>query len=84
MDVRKIRLRNFKCFQNVEIDCAKITLLTGANSSGKSSLLDSLLGAVQSARFPLFYSPNGDYVIVWKKETADNGDIVVAMIEERI
>jgi predicted ATPase len=62
MDVRKIRLRNFKCFQSVEIDCAKITLLTGANSSGKSSLLDSLLGAVQSARFPLFYSPNGDYV----------------------
>ncbi len=24
---------------------------------------------------------NGDYVIVWKKETADNGDIVVAMID---
>lgn len=24
---------------------------------------------------------NGDYVIIWKQETADNGDIVVAMIE---
>lgn len=24
---------------------------------------------------------NGDYVIVWKKETAENGDIVVAMID---
>jgi len=24
---------------------------------------------------------NGDYVIIWKKETADNGDIVVAMID---
>ena len=62
MNLKKIKLRNFKCFESVEIDCAKITLLTGANSSGKSALLNSLLGAMQSARFPLFYSPNGDYV----------------------
>jgi len=62
MHVNKMKLRNFKCFEGVEIDCAKITLLTGANSSGKSSLLKGLLGAFQTTRYPFFYSPNGDYV----------------------
>ncbi len=62
MSIKNIKLRNFKCFENVELDCAKITLLTGANSSGKSSLLNGLLGAFQTTRYPFFYSPNGDYV----------------------
>jgi len=62
MRIKKINLENFKCFENIELDCSKITLLTGANSSGKSSVLNSLLGALQTARYPLFYSPNGDYV----------------------
>jgi predicted ATPase len=62
MNVKKIKLQNFKCFENIEIDCAKVTLLTGANSSGKSSLLNGLLGAIQTTRYPLFYSPNGEYV----------------------
>lgn len=62
MNITKLKLQNFKCFENTEIDCAKVTLLTGANSSGKSSVLNGLLGAFQTTRYPLFYSPNGDYV----------------------
>ena len=63
MDLQKITLENFKCFQSeTGIDFGKLTLLTGANSSGKSSILYSILGAIQSEEFPFQFSTNGKYV----------------------
>ncbi|MHC4113369.1 MAG: DUF3696 domain-containing protein [Planctomycetota bacterium] len=62
MYIDKLSLRNFKCFEKVDISFSKITLLTGPNSSGKSSLLYGLLGPLQSSQFPLYLSPNGKYV----------------------
>ena len=41
--LRKIGLTNFKCWKKLEIELAPITLLFGANSSGKTSVLQSLL-----------------------------------------
>ena len=35
-------LRNFKCFEYLELPLSSLTLLTGLNSSGKSSILQSL------------------------------------------
>ena len=60
--INKINLENFKCYEKIDIDTSKITLLTGANSSGKSSLLYSVLGAIQSREFPFQFSPNGKYI----------------------
>jgi len=40
----------------------KLLLLTGANSSGKSSVMYALLGALQTEDFPFQYVPNGDFV----------------------
>lgn len=62
MFINKLGLKNFKCFKEVEVSFAKITLLTGANSSGKSSLIYGLLAPFQSDRFPLYLFPNGKYV----------------------
>lgn len=63
MDLQKITIENFKCFQNqTEIEFGKLTLLTGANSSGKSSIIYSILGAIQSGEFPFQFSTNGKYV----------------------
>lgn len=62
MQLDEIRLNHFKCFKDLKIQCSKFTLLTGANSSGKSSVLDGILGAVQTKDFPLYYSPNGSQV----------------------
>lgn len=63
MDLQKITLENFKCFQKTtEIEFGKLTLLTGANSSGKSSIIYSILGAIQSGEFPFQFSTNGKYV----------------------
>ena len=63
MDLQKITIQNFKCFQTeIEIELGKLTLLTGANSSGKSSIIYSILGAIQSGEFPFQFSTNGKYV----------------------
>ena len=60
--IEKINIENFKCYEKIEFDTSKITLLTGANSSGKSSLLYSVLGPIQSREFPFQFSPNGKYI----------------------
>lgn len=46
--LRKIKLSNFKCFQNLELNCAPLTLLCGLNGMGKSSVLQALLVLRQS------------------------------------
>ncbi len=41
--LRKIGLSNFKCWKELDIELAPITLLFGTNSSGKTAILQSLL-----------------------------------------
>jgi predicted ATPase len=62
MQITRIALQNFKCFKNVDVSLSRITLLTGGNSSGKSSLLYGILAPFQSNEFPFYLSPNGKYV----------------------
>ncbi len=63
MNLKQLTLENFKCFKSkIEIEFGKITLLTGANSSGKSSIIYSIIGALQSGEFPFQFSTNGKYV----------------------
>lgn len=62
MRINSISLKNFKCFRQTEVHLSRITLLTGENSSGKSSLLYGLLVPFQSDGFPLYLFPNGQYI----------------------
>ena len=63
IQLKHIKLRNFKCFSNeLSLELSRLTLLTGANSTGKSSIMYGVLGALQSPRFPFEFSPNGRYV----------------------
>jgi AAA domain, putative AbiEii toxin, Type IV TA system len=48
--LRRWRLRNFKSVVDVGIELAPLTVIAGTNSSGKSSLIQSMLLAAQSAR----------------------------------
>ncbi|MBR5510334.1 MAG: DUF3696 domain-containing protein [Lachnospiraceae bacterium] len=41
--IEKIKLLNFKCFQQAEITMNRMTVLTGANASGKSTVIQSLI-----------------------------------------
>ena len=47
-----IGLQNFKCFRDLTLKTANLTVLTGANGAGKTSVLHSLLLARQMARHP--------------------------------
>lgn len=62
MLINRLILKNFKCFRQADVTFSKITLLTGENSSGKTSLLYGILAPLQSKGFPLYLSPNGQYV----------------------
>ena len=67
MQIYRLALKNFKCFKEVDVSFSKITLLTGENSSGKSSLIYGLLAALQSINpigesFPYYLSLNGKYI----------------------
>ncbi len=39
----RIKLENFKCFRELELKCAPLTLLTGINGTGKSSVFQALI-----------------------------------------
>lgn len=46
--ITKIKLSNFKCFRNLDLDCAPLTLLCGLNGMGKSTVIQALLVLRQS------------------------------------
>ncbi|ELS33658.1 MULTISPECIES: AAA family ATPase [Pseudanabaena] len=67
MQIHRLALKNFKCFKEVDVSFSRITLLTGENSSGKSSLIYGILAPLQSVSlngnsFPFYLSLNGNYV----------------------
>jgi len=62
MFLENISLKNFKCFPDNNIKLSRLTLLLGANSSGKSSIIYSLLTSLQSEFFPLDLSLNGSLI----------------------
>ncbi|MCY7359898.1 MAG: AAA family ATPase, partial [Rudanella sp.] len=62
MLINSLGLKNFKCFEELDVKFAPITLLTGANSSGKSSLINAILAVLQTEQFPFYLSPNGKYL----------------------
>ncbi len=43
MESIKLKLKNYKCFQEAELDINNLTILLGANAAGKSSIIQSVL-----------------------------------------
>jgi predicted ATPase len=46
--IKQLSIKNFKCFDELNLDLAPMTVLTGLNNMGKSSILQSLLLLRQS------------------------------------
>lgn len=62
MYIDQIRLTRFKLFKELTLSPKSITLLTGANSSGKSTVLNSLAAITQTGRphsYPFDFVANG-------------------------
>lgn len=41
--IKRIEIKNYKCIAHEEIDCYPLNIITGLNSTGKSSLLQAIL-----------------------------------------
>ena len=48
--IRKLSIENLKCFESLELDFAPLTLFTGFNAAGKSTVLQALLLLTQTLR----------------------------------
>ncbi len=42
MLLKRVRLQNYRCFKDVEVELAKVTVLIGENNAGKTSFLDAI------------------------------------------
>lgn len=73
MSLEKISIINYKCHKETEIALRPMTLLVGTNSSGKSSVIQSLLLAVHNATPSLGKSAlNGHLVSIGNFSEARN------------
>ena len=74
MKIEQLTLENFKCFKSEKtFDFSRLTILTGANSSGKSSVMYAILAALQSDDFPYKLSLNGNYINLGDFKEISNG-----------
>ena len=65
MTLEAIELRNFKCYEALDLPCAPLTVLTGYNAAGKSTALQALLllaQGIQAAGREEALPLNGDLV----------------------
>ncbi len=72
--IRFIRMENFKCFEKQEIELGALTLLSGLNGMGKSTVLQALLLLRQSYQQGLLQKTglalNGDWVQIGTAQDA--------------
>lgn len=65
MKLKKLELEKFKIFNSATFDFNKITILAGANSAGKSTILNALTAVLQGSEsrpFPFHFSNYGENV----------------------
>jgi AAA15 family ATPase/GTPase len=43
MNINRVKVENFKSLVNIDLELKNLTIITGVNSSGKSSFIQSLL-----------------------------------------
>lgn len=71
--IKKLFVKGLKSISDIEINCAKLNIITGTNSSGKSTLLQALLIAAQNTNSNM--GLNGDYISLGDFTVAKNFNI---------
>lgn len=72
MSISKLKIENFKCFEKVEISLKNLTLLTGQNSAGKTTIIQAILFQLQSGEKPGGDMLNGKFVSLGKMTDVKN------------
>jgi predicted ATPase len=92
MKIQQLRLENFKAFRKAEINFRPLTILAGANSSGKTSVLNAITSILQTPPnlFPFKYLPNGKICqlggykdIVFGHNTRDSFKIGITAVRQK-
>ncbi len=81
--IKRISIHGFKCIEEVSIDFSGLTLLTGKNSTGKSTVVHSILALKQDGENPY----NGSYIELGEPKELLNykigaEEIVISAISE--
>ncbi|MGF6907112.1 DUF3696 domain-containing protein [Fusobacterium sp. PH5-44] len=78
--ITKLNLSNFKCFQALDINFGKLNLLTGINSSGKSSIIQSILLVKQN--FLKLNQLTKGYEIFKKFSTEEKKKVFISLLKD--
>ena len=70
--IKNLKLKNFKCHSETNVVLSNLTLLLGTNSSGKSSVIQSLLLAIHNVSNPDASPLNGHLVSIGSFNEARN------------
>lgn len=84
--IERLGIEGFKCFDNVSLELKNLTLLTGVNSAGKSSAIQSILFLLQQGE-NVQNALNGKYVKLGYfnelKNTITNAKEIVVSIKQK-
>lgn len=88
--INEIKLKNFKCFNTLQLPVGRLNVLTGLNGMGKSSIIQSLLLIKQSEEQGMLDKKiilNGKYVALGKckdilYENAEVEEINISIFED--
>lgn len=50
--IQRIQIKNMKSVQRLSMDCSNVNVLVGTNSSGKTSVIQSILFVAQNRENP--------------------------------
>ena len=68
--IEKLHVTNFKCFREKDMDFNRLTILTGANAAGKSSVIQALLLLSHTSEFMV---NRGE---AWSEESIDVNQVL--------
>lgn len=78
--IKSIKINGFKCFDNETVELRDLTILTGINSSGKSSLIQAILISAMGEKNQKIIENLGDFSDIKNKYT--NPDTIKITIDE--
>lgn len=82
MKIEKVQIKNFKSLRDIEIELRGLTLITGINSSGKSTFIQSLLILKENRELINQIATNSMMMSSLGKHTEDLKTHIIKLVED--